>query len=75
MHTLDDKCVNPSLFYLDPATPSRANSFRACNFEGIQFPRASRGRGRPPVKRKLKEVVRRNFIEDDRDDGKSDSLV
>jgi hypothetical protein len=61
----------------EPATPyspalTRASSFRLDNFQGIQFPKASKGRGRPPTKGKGKKRVEppRDFIEDDSDDGK-----
>jgi len=57
----------------DPATPytppqTRANSFRSSNFQGIQFPKAARGRGRPPLKKRRTEAPRRdNLIGDDSD--------
>jgi hypothetical protein len=61
----------------EPATPyspplTRASSFRLDSFQGIQFPKASKGRGRPPTKGKGKKRVEppRDFIEDDSDDGK-----
>ena len=55
---------------------TRANSFRVSDFEGMQFPKASKGRGRPPVKRKRKEFDKqKSFLDDSDDDGKSYFLL
>jgi hypothetical protein len=38
----------------------------------MQFPKASKGRGRPPLKRKRKEFAKqKSFLDDSDDDGKS----
>ena len=55
-----------------PYTPpqTRTNSFRTESFHGMQFPKAARGRGRPPTKRKNPMEPRRNYSEDDLGGGK-----
>ena len=55
-----------------PYTPpqTRTNSFRTESFHGMQFPKAARGRGRPPTKRKNPMEPRRNYSEDDFGGGK-----